>query len=130
DGFTLADLVAFDRKHNEANGEDNQDGTDDNRSWNHGVEGHAPDGADDATTEPWSAVVPLRRRSQRNLLATLLLSAGTPMLTAGDELGRSQRGNNNAYTQDSPVSWLDWDLDAAGRDLLATARFLTGLRAE
>src|SRR5690606_21646426 len=78
DGFTLADLVAFDRKHNEANGEDNRDGTDDNRSWNHGVEGHAPDGADDATTEPWSAVVPLRRRSQRNLLATLLLSAGTP----------------------------------------------------
>jgi isoamylase len=129
DGFTLADLVSFDHKHNDANGEDNRDGTDDNRSWNHGVEGHDPSGAD-ATTEPWSAVVPLRRRSQRNLLATLLLSAGTPMITAGDEMGRSQGGNNNAYAQDNEISWLDWDLDTAGAELLATARFLTGLRAE
>ncbi|WP_402466433.1 glycogen debranching protein GlgX [Isoptericola aurantiacus] len=129
DGFTLADLVSFDHKHNEANGEDNRDGTDDNRSWNHGVEGHAPQG-DDATTEPWSAVVPLRRRSQRNLLATLLLAAGTPMITAGDEMGRSQRGNNNAYAQDSELSWVDWDLDVSGRELLATARYLVGLRAE
>ncbi|MDO8150825.1 glycogen debranching protein GlgX [Isoptericola sp. b408] len=129
DGFTLADLVAFDHKHNEANGEDNRDGTDDNRSWNHGVEGHTPEG-DDATTEPWSAVVPLRRRSQRNLLATLLLAAGTPMITAGDEMGRSQGGNNNAYAQDTAISWVDWDLNAADRELLATARYLVGLRSE
>ncbi|WP_418276308.1 glycogen debranching protein GlgX [Isoptericola jiangsuensis] len=129
DGFTLADLVSFDHKHNDANGEDNRDGTDDNRSWNHGVEGHAPTG-DDATTEPWSAVVPLRRRSQRNLLATLLLAAGTPMLTAGDEMGRSQGGNNNAYAQDNEISWIDWGLDTAGTELLATTRFLVALRAE
>ena len=129
DGFTLADLVSFDHKHNEANGEDNRDGTDDNRSWNHGVEGHAPTG-DDATTEPWSAVVPLRRRSQRNLLATLLLAAGTPMITAGDEMGRTQGGNNNAYAQDTAISWLDWDLDTADLELLATARYLVGLRRE
>ncbi|GAA1709065.1 glycogen debranching protein GlgX [Isoptericola hypogeus] len=129
DGFTLADLVAFDHKHNEANGEDNRDGSDHNLSWNHGVEGHAPDGSD-AATEPWSAVVPLRRRSQRNLLATLLLAAGTPMLTAGDELGRSQGGNNNAYAQDNAISWVDWDLDDAARDLLATTRYLLALRAE
>jgi isoamylase len=134
DGFTLADLVAYDHKHNEANGEENRDGSDHNLSWNHGVEGHAPDGAEsgggDTATEPWSAVVPLRRRSQRNLLAMLLLSAGTPMLTAGDELGRTQRGNNNAYAQDNPISWVDWDLDDAGRDLLDTTRFLLGLRGE
>ena len=136
DGFTLADLVAYDHKHNEANGEDGRDGSDHNLSWNHGVEGHAPgsgpDGerGDDTTTEPWSAVVPLRRGSQRNLLATLLLAAGTPMLTAGDELGRTQGGNNNAYAQDNEVSWLDWDLDDAARDLLATTRFLVALRHE
>ncbi|MEG3614200.1 glycogen debranching protein GlgX [Isoptericola haloaureus] len=129
DGFTLADLVSFDHKHNQANGEDNRDGTDDNRSWNHGIEGHAPEG-DDATTEPWSAVVPLRRRSQRNLLATLLLAAGTPMITAGDEMGRTQGGNNNAYAQDTEISWVDWDLDTANSELLATARYLVGLRAE
>ncbi|MEL7977069.1 glycogen debranching protein GlgX [Isoptericola sp. F-RaC21] len=134
DGFTLADLVAYDHKHNEANGEENCDGSDHNLSWNHGVEGHAPDGAegggDDTATEPWSAVVPLRRRSQRNLLAMLLLSAGTPMLTAGDELGRSQGGNNNAYAQDNAISWVSWDLDDAARDLLDTTRFLLGLRHE
>jgi glycogen operon protein len=127
DGFTLADLVAFDHKHNWANGEDNRDGHGHNLSWNHGVEGHAPTG-DDESTEPWSAVVPLRRRSQRNLLAMLVLAAGTPMLTAGDELGRSQRGNNNAYAQDNELSWLDWDLDDAARHLLETTRFLVGLR--
>ncbi|WP_166849554.1 glycogen debranching protein GlgX [Isoptericola sp. BMS4] len=133
DGFTLADLVAFDHKHNEANGEGNRDGSDHNLSWNHGVEGHAPDGGAggaDPTTEPWSAVVPLRRRSQRNLLATLLLAAGTPMLTAGDELGRTQGGNNNAYAQAGPLSWIDWDLDEPAQDLLATTRFLLALRAE
>ena len=135
DGFTLADLVAFDHKHNEANGEENRDGSDHNLSWNHGVEGHAPaaedgEGAGDTGTEPWSAVVPLRRRSQRNLLATLLLSAGTPMLTAGDELGRTQRGNNNAYAQDNEISWVGWDLEDAARDLLDTTRYLLALRRE
>ena len=132
DGFTLADLVAYDHKHNEANGEEGRDGTDHNLSWNHGVEGHAPGDVEggDTTTEPWSAVVPLRRASQRNLLATLLLAAGTPMITAGDELGRTQGGNNNAYAQDNPTSWLDWDLDDAARDLLATTRFLLALRRE
>lgn len=129
DGFTLADLVAYEHKRNQANGEDNRDGTDNNLSWNHGLEGHTPQG-DDATTEPWEVIVPLRRRSQRNLLAMLLLGAGTPMLTAGDESGRSQGGNNNAYVQDNEVSWVPWKLDAAGEDLLATTRFLAGLRQE
>ncbi len=98
DGFTLADLVSYDRKHNEANGEDNRDGTDDNRSWNCGMEGPADD----------PGVNALRRRQQRNFLATLLLSQGIPMLLAGDELGRTQHGNNNAYCQDSATSWLLW----------------------
>jgi len=129
DGFTLADLVAYDHKHNEANGEDNRDGTDNNLSWNHGIEGHTPSG-DDATTEPWQALVPPRRRSQRNLLGTLFLAAGTPMLTAGDELGRSQGGNNNAYVQDNETSWLRWALDEAATDLLETTRYLLRLRRE
>lgn len=127
DGFTLADLVAFDHKHNWANGEDTHDGTSNNLSWNHGIEGHTAEG-DDATTEPWSAVVPMRRRSQRNLMAMLILSAGTPMITAGDEFGRSQHGNNNAYAQDSPVSWVRWDHDQAARDLHAMTRLLLDLR--
>ncbi len=96
DGFTLADLVSYDRKHNGANGEDNRDGTDDNRSWNCGAEG--------LTSEP--AIRALRGRQQRNFLATLLLSQGVPMLLAGDELGRTQRGNNNAYCQDNDISWV------------------------
>ncbi|MER7843933.1 glycogen debranching protein GlgX [Kitasatospora sp. NPDC096077] len=100
DGFTLRDVVSYDRKHNEANGEANRDGTEDNRSWNHGVEGE--------TTDP--EVNALRLRQLRNLMATLLLSAGVPMITAGDELGRTQGGNNNAYCQDGEVSWLDWSL--------------------
>ena len=129
DGFTLADLVAFDHKHNWANGEDNHDGTNNNRSWNHGVEGHAAD-SDDATTEPWSAVVPLRARSQRNLLAMLLLAAGTPMITAGDEFGRSQDGNNNAYAQDNEISWVNWRFTKAQHELLETTKFLLRLRAE
>jgi glycogen operon protein len=129
DGFTLADLVAYDYKHNEANGEDNRDGSDNNLSWNHGIEGHTSSG-DDATTEPWQAIVPPRRTSQRNLLGTLLLAAGTPMLTAGDELGRSQGGNNNAYVQDNEVSWLRWPTDDAAIDLLETTRFLLRLRRE
>jgi len=98
DGFTLADIVAYAQKHNEANGEANRDGTDDNHSWNNGVEGESEDG-----------VVEARRATDRRaLLATLFLSRGTPMLTAGDEFGRSQRGNNNAYCQDNEITWIDW----------------------
>jgi glycogen operon protein len=110
DGFTLADLVSFNGKHNEANGEDNRDGTDDNRSWNCGAEG--------LTTEP--AVRALRGRQQRNFLATLLLSQGVPMLLAGDELGRTQRGNNNAYCQDNDISWVSWADGPGDEDLAET----------
>ncbi|WP_353709501.1 glycogen debranching protein GlgX [Cellulosimicrobium sp. ES-005] len=135
DGFTLADLVAYDHKHNLANGEDNRDGTDDNRSWNHGLEG--PVVATDARAGGGAGldalglgveIAPLRRRSIRNLLATLVLAAGTPMLTAGDEMGRTQRGNNNAYVQDDETSWVSWDLSPWRKDLLATARYLLALR--
>ncbi|MDQ0575662.1 glycogen debranching protein GlgX [Agromyces albus] len=123
DGFTLADLTSYNVKHNLGNGEHNRDGTDSNNSYNHGVEGDTAD----------RAIRAARRRSIRNLLGTLLLSAGVPMLTAGDEFGRSQRGNNNAYCHDSELTWLAWD--AAGRprsapDLLATTRRLIRLRAE
>ncbi len=124
DGFTLADLVAYDHKHNAANLEDNRDGSDDNRSWNHGVEGPV------RRDSPFAVVLPLRRRSLRNLLATLLLSAGTPMLTAGDELGRTQHGNNNPYCQDNEISWVDWDLQPWREDLLATTTYLLRLRRE
>ncbi|MEV7972362.1 glycogen debranching protein GlgX [Cellulomonas sp. NPDC089187] len=122
DGFTLADLVAYEHKHNEANGEDNRDGTDDNRSWNHGVEGPVE------ATAVAADLLPIRRRSIRNLLGTLLLSAGTPMLTAGDEMGRTQHGNNNAYCQDGELSWLPWKLSPWRQDLLATTRHLSALR--
>ncbi len=105
DGFTLRDLVSYNHKHNEANGEDNRDGTDDNRSWNCGVEGETDD----------PEILALRARQQRNFLATLLLSQGVPMLLAGDELGRTQRGNNNGYCQDNELSWFDWE--HADRDL-------------
>ncbi|MGB2766394.1 MAG: glycogen debranching protein GlgX [Propionicimonas sp.] len=98
DGFTMRDLVTYDLKHNEANNERNRDGTDDNRSWNHGYEGETED----------ALVQAARRRTARNLMATLLLAAGVPMITAGDEMGRTQGGNNNAYCQDSPVSWINW----------------------
>ncbi|WP_432541403.1 glycogen debranching protein GlgX [Kineococcus sp. SYSU DK002] len=118
DGFTLADLVAYDRKHNEANGEGNRDGSDSDTSWNHGVEGE--------TADP--AVLELRRRSIRNLFATLVLSSGVPMITAGDEFGRSQGGNNNAYCQDNEVGWVDWDLADWQRDLLGDVRELLALR--
>jgi isoamylase len=116
DGFTLADLVSYEEKHNEANGEDNRDGTEDNRSWNCGVEG--------ATTDP--EVVAVRRRQQRNFLVTLLLAQGVPMLLAGDEIGRTQQGNNNAYCQDNEISWLDWE--HVDEDLLAFVRRLGALR--
>jgi isoamylase len=107
DGFTLADLVSYDTKHNDANGEDNRDGTDDNRSWNCGVEGPTDD----------LDVLSLRLRQRRNFLATLLLSEGVPLLLGGDELGRSQDGNNNAYCQDNATSWVDWSLAGADGDL-------------
>jgi len=104
DGFTLADLVSYNDKHNEANGEQNRDGDNNNRSWNCGVEG--------PTDDP--AIRAIRDQQKRNFLATLLLSQGVPMITAGDELGRSQRGNNNAYCKDNPISWIDWEnADAA-----------------
>jgi isoamylase len=99
DGFTLRDLVSYESKHNEANGEDNRDGSDDNRSWNCGAEGETSD----------AAVLALRARQQRNLLATLFLSQGVPMLQGGDEIGRTQRGNNNGYCQDNELSWFDWE---------------------
>ena len=119
DGFTLRDLVSYDDKHNEANGEGNRDGESVNRSWNCGVEG--------PTRDP--RVRTLRARQQRNLLATLLLSQGIPMLCHGDELGRTQRGNNNAYCQDSEVSWIDWRLDEEQQALLDFTRRLIALRA-
>jgi isoamylase len=116
DGFTLADLVSYDGKHNQANGEDNRDGTDDNRSWNSGAEG--------PTTDP--AVVELRARRSRSLLATLMLSFGMPMLLGGDELGRTQQGNNNAYCQDNPLTWFDWA--SVDRELLGFTRGLITFR--
>ncbi|KUM86278.1 glycogen debranching protein [Streptomyces cellostaticus] len=119
DGFTLRDLVSYNDKHNEANGEDNQDGESHNRSWNCGAEGETDD----------PAVLELRARQQRNLLATLLLSQGIPMLSHGDELGRTQRGNNNAYCQDNEVSWVDWDLTDEQRSLAAFTRYVINLRA-
>jgi glycogen operon protein len=105
DGFTVADLVSYNAKHNEANGEGNRDGTDDNRSWNCGAEGPADD----------PGILALRERQACNFLATLLLSQGVPMLTAGDEMGRSQRGNNNAYCQDNEISWVHWPPAALGQ---------------
>jgi len=118
DGFTLNDTVTYNEKHNAANGEDNKDGSSDNRSWNCGVEG--------PTDDP--AINTLRERQIRNMLATLLLSQGTPMLLAGDEFGRTQQGNNNAYCQDSEISWLDWNLTEKGQSLVRFARKLMALR--
>ncbi len=117
DGFTLADLVSYNEKHNEANGDENRDGHDHNLSWNCGVEG--------PTDDP--AVVALRARQQRNLLATLMFSQGVPMLQAGDEMGRTQNGNNNAYCQDNETTWLDWNLDEPQRQLLEFTKRLIRL---
>jgi glycogen operon protein len=114
DGFTLRDLVSYNEKHNEANREDNRDGHDHNISWNCSVEGETDD----------PEVNALRARQQRNFLATLFLSQGVPMLVAGDESGRTQRGNNNAWCQDNEISWVDWELDEQGRDLLEFTRQL------
>ena len=118
DGFTLRDLVSYNEKHNEANGEHNRDGESHNRSWNCGAEG--------ATDDP--TVLELRALQQKNLFATLLLSQGVPMIAAGDELGRTQHGNNNAYCQDSPVSWLDWE--NADQGMLEFARMIVALRTK
>jgi len=117
DGFTLHDLVSYNEKHNQANGEDNQDGTNDNLSWNCGAEG--PTGN--------SAILNLRERQKRNFLATLLLSQGVPMLLAGDESGRTQQGNNNGYCQDNEISWMDWDLDPQRESLLEFTREVIGI---
>jgi glycogen operon protein len=120
DGFPLDDLVSYNNKHNEANGEGNRDGADDNGSWNCGAEGPSGD----------PAITELRARQKRNFLVTLFLSQGVPMLLAGDEMGRTQGGNNNAYCQDSLVSWLDWGVAAAEHDLLQFTETLAGLRRD
>jgi isoamylase len=118
DGFTLTDLVSYNEKHNEANGEDNRDGADDNRSWNCGAEGPTED----------EKVNDLRNRQRRNLLATLFLSQGVPMLLHGDELARTQHGNNNGYCQDNELSWVDWSLLEQNRDLVDFTSALIALR--
>jgi isoamylase len=118
DGFTLCDLVSYNERHNEANLESNGDGHDDNLSWNCGVEGPTDD----------AAVSQLRKRQMRNVLATLFLSQGVPMLQAGDEFARTQRGNNNAYCQDNEISWLDWHLRIVNLDLLRFVQLLAQLR--
>jgi isoamylase len=118
DGFTLRDLVSYNDKHNEANLEENRDGDNHNRSWNHGVEGETDD----------PAINILRERQQRNFLATLLLSQGVPMILGGDESGRTQRGNNNAYCQDNEISWFDWELDERQQHLLGFTKRLIDFR--
>jgi glycogen operon protein len=120
DGFTLQDLVSYAHKHNEANLEDNADGTDDNLSYNFGVEG--------PTADP--SILRRRDRQKRNFIATLALSQGVPMIHGGDELGRTQSGNNNAYCQDNEISWLSWDLDPAASEFLEFSRYVLSLRAE
>jgi glycogen operon protein len=120
DGFTLRDLVSYNDKHNDANGEDGKDGSDDNQSWNCGAEGESQD----------PQILALRARQQRNLLTTLLLSQGVPMIAHGDELGRTQQGNNNVYCQDNELSWIDWDLDQPRQDLFAFTRRLVQLRRD
>jgi glycogen operon protein len=118
DGFTMQDLVSYNEKHNEANGEGNRDGNNDNRSWNCGVEG--------PTDDP--NIQALRAKQKRNLLATLLLSQGVPMMYAGDSVGHTQMGNNNAYCQDNEISWLNWNLQAHDRDLFAFVQRMINLR--
>jgi glycogen operon protein len=118
DGFTLRDLVSYNEKHNEANGENNQDGANDNNAWNSGVEG--------PTENP--EINTLRMRRQRSFLATLFLSQGVPMLLGGDEISRTQNGNNNAYCQDNEISWFDWNLNEDQRNLLEFTRGLIAFR--
>jgi glycogen operon protein len=114
DGFTLNDLVSYNQKHNEENKEENHDGADDNLSWNCGIEG--------PTDDP--VIRKLRERQKRNFIATLILAQGVPMLLSGDEFGRTQSGNNNPYCQDNEISWINWSLDSAGKELLDFTRFL------
>ncbi|MBC7815446.1 MAG: glycogen debranching enzyme GlgX, partial [Planctomycetaceae bacterium] len=118
DGFNLHDLVSYNEKHNQANGEDNRDGTNDNESWNCGAEG--------TTGDP--GINSLRERQKRNMLGTLLLSQGVPMLLAGDELGQTQHGNNNCYCQDNETSWLKWDLSEPQQQMLQFVRGVVALR--
>jgi glycogen operon protein len=118
DGFTLQDLVSYNEKHNEANGEENRDGNNNNLSWNCGAEGPTTD----------SSIQALRAKQKRNLLAMLLLSQGVPMLYAGDAIGHTQLGNNNAYCQDNAISWLNWNLQPQDRDLLAFVQRMVSLR--
>jgi glycogen operon protein len=120
DGFTLNDVVSYNDKHNEANGEENRDGNSTNRSWNCGAEGPTQD----------SGINTLRKRQVRNFLATLLLSQGTSMLLAGDEFARTQNGNNNAYCQDNEISWFNWTIEGGGKDFISFVQKLTALRRE
>jgi isoamylase len=120
DGFTLNDLVSYNSKHNEANGEDSRDGANDNNSWNSGVEGPSDD----------PAIIEVRERQKKNLLATMLLSQGVPMLCGGDEISRTQKGNNNAYAQDNEISWFDWNIDERKRELLEFTQRLIRIRRE
>jgi glycogen operon protein len=120
DGFTLADLVSYSEKHNDANGEGNRDGENHNLSWNSGVEG--------PTTDP--AILALRQQQMRNLMASLLLSVGVPMISGGDEMGRTQSGNNNAYCHDDELSWTPWNLSAEQRDFLEFTRRMVRFRLQ
>jgi glycogen operon protein len=120
DGFTLADLAAYDRKHNEANGEQNRDGHGDNRSYNHGFEGPTED----------EDILARRAQSRRNLMASLMISQGVPMITAGDEIARTQQGNNNAYCQDNPITWIDWTSTPESHSMLRTTKRVIRLRKE
>ncbi|RRD47907.1 glycogen debranching protein GlgX [Tessaracoccus sp. OH4464_COT-324] len=120
DGFTMRDLVSYDVKHNQANGESNRDGTDNNRSWNHGWEGETED----------ESINRLRRRQVKNLMASQILAVGTPMLVAGDEFGRTQGGNNNSYCQDSPVSWVDWRISPEWASVRSAVKSLLQLRSD
>ncbi|WP_184740849.1 glycogen debranching protein GlgX [Arthrobacter sp. AZCC_0090] len=120
DGFTLADLVSYDRKHNEANGEQNRDGHSDNRSYNHGFEGRTEN----------ETILAARALSKRNLMTTLMLSIGVPMITAGDELGRTQQGNNNAYCQDNPLTWIDWTQTPESHEMLRSTKRVVRLRKD
>ncbi|WP_043418531.1 glycogen debranching protein GlgX [Arthrobacter globiformis] len=120
DGFTMTDLVSYDRKHNEANGEQNRDGHGDNRSYNHGFEGRTED----------EGILTRRAQSKRNLMASLMISLGVPMITAGDELGRTQQGNNNAYCQDNPLTWVDWTSTPESHAMLRSTKRVIRLRNE
>ncbi|MEY4367988.1 MAG: hypothetical protein RLZ28_1403, partial [Actinomycetota bacterium] len=120
DGFTLHDLVSYNEKHNQINGEGNRDGSNNNYSFNHGVEGHTED----------ATILATRRKAMRNILGTLLLSAGVPMITSGDERAKTQFGNNNAYCQDSDLSWVDWQNTRSEKELEETVGYLARLRRD